>query len=82
MTNMNWRRSSALSGPGSPYMSLAILPQTISSNNPVDANKTAVLFRNRVPVNPTVATVTITRTDCCPRADGGRLRIIHGVRKA
>jgi len=56
------------------------LPHTMRTNKLPDAAKTAVLFRSSMPANPTIATVAVTRIDSRPRADVGRLRIIHGAR--
>jgi hypothetical protein len=41
----------------------------------------ALLFPRSMPTDPTITTAVTNRIDCCPRAAGGRLRIIHGARK-
>ncbi len=57
------------------------MPHTTSSNNVPEAMKIAVLLPVSMPTKPMIATVARTRTDCCARAIGGRLRTIHAARK-
>ena len=82
ITIMNSSSSRALSGPASPWRSLATLPQIISNSRLADASEIAGLFLSSIPVDPTSATTAVTRIDCSCTAEEGMLRMINGERMA